>query len=383
MRIAIVAPLFNRRGGVERYVWNLAHQLSRSHQVTVVTAQFEGIESANLRWLAVPAVKSIGFLQTLTFAVMAQVYLHRFRDQFDVVHGHGASCFRQDVVTAHSVHKAWFLTSLKALPVASAKWWLKIFNPLHYVTLLVEGVSLRRGNSKLVVAISTVIRKELERYYRVPSSRMHLIASGIDHQEFYPADEAQRQQAREALGIGAGEFVMLFVGNELKRKNLPVIMEAMARLGRSDLVLVVVGRAETGPFVKLAADLGLQDQVRFYGPSGKITDYYRAADSFVFPTLYEAFSLVIAEAMAMGLAIITTAGVGAADELFSDGINGLLLQNPNDADEVKTKIEMLFNRDFRRTLGAAAHRTSLNYSWEKMADNYLQAYRRVLARPTD
>jgi UDP-glucose:(heptosyl)LPS alpha-1,3-glucosyltransferase len=380
LRIAIVAPFFNQRGGIERYVWHLANELAVNNQVTVVSTSFEGKESDNLSWLRVPALTKFSALLTLTFPVVAQFLLFKHRDKFDVVHGHGASCFRQDVVTAHSVHKAWFFTSLRSLPILSKSWCLKLFNPLHYVTIAVETVQMLVGNSRQVVAISGVIRKELQKFYEISPSRMVIVPSGVDHQEFRPVSGPSRLKAKAHIGVSPDSLLLLFVGNELKRKNLATILQAMAKLNLPEIVLAVVGRADASPFLKMAGDLGLAGAVKFLGASSNVSEYYDAADVFVFPTAYEAFSLVILEAMAAGLPIITTGGVGAADELFVDGHNALLLKDPSNPDELKEKILAMLNPASRTVLGNNAYLKSLQYSWRMTAEHYLKIYHAVSGR---
>jgi UDP-glucose:(heptosyl)LPS alpha-1,3-glucosyltransferase len=374
VRIAIVAPFFHQQGGIERYVWNLAHELAADHQVTVFAARFAATETNNLRWQRVPAITRYWPLLTLTFPVMAQLILARRRGDFDVVHGHGASLFSQDVLTAHSVHKAWFLTSLAALKPGSKGWWLKLLNPLHYITILVETIQMMPAMTRKVIAISGVIEKELTKFYRIDPWRMQIVVSGVGHKEFSPSSADDRRTLKTAIQINPDDLLLLFVGNEYKRKNLATVFEAVAKLQDLRLHVGIVGRADPHEFRNLAERLGIATRVHFFGPSSNMGQYYGAADMFVFPTLYEAFSLVILEAMAAGLPIITTDGVGAVSELFTDNTNGLLLKNPVDRDELADKISQLTDPKERSRLGRAAYEKSLEFSWTRMAQNYLKTY---------
>ncbi|NBQ40218.1 MAG: hypothetical protein EBU34_10715 [Alphaproteobacteria bacterium] len=143
-----------------------------------------------------------------------------------VIHAQGASSFRQDVVTAHSCHKAWFFRSLAEQRTFSWPWLRKICNPLHYFTIFIETVQYHRENSCRVIAISQVIKSELIQYYRIDPRRIVVIHSGVDCVRYHPGHRNEfRADVRASLGISNSATVLCFVANEFRRKGLALHLE--------------------------------------------------------------------------------------------------------------------------------------------------------------
>ena len=102
------------------------------------------------------------------------------------------------------------------------------------------------------------------------------------------------------------------------------------------------------------------------------------SDAFVFPTVYEPFGLVITEAMACGLPVVTSRCAGAA-ELIEDGKEGLLLSDPNDPVVLAKHIAYLLESpEARQALGMAARLKAEMYSVEECARQTESVYRRLL-----
>ncbi len=97
--------------------------------------------------------------------------------------------------------------------------------------------------------------------------------------------------------------------------------------------LLVCGSGEPGPFRRLANRLGLKDTVHFLGFYPEVETCYWSSDFFVQPTYYDPCSLVVLEALACGLPVITTAQNGAS-ELLTDGVDGYVLTAPDAQEEL-------------------------------------------------
>jgi UDP-glucose:(heptosyl)LPS alpha-1,3-glucosyltransferase len=109
--------------------------------------------------------------------------------------------------------------------------------------------------------------------------------------------------------------------------------------------------------------------------------FYGAADLFVFPTLYEAFGLVITEAMASGLPVLVSASAGAAEDLIRDGQDGILISDPHDSAEVAAKIRMITDSwELRTTLSSLGRLRVLQTGWEQYGSQLLKVYDEALAR---
>jgi glycosyltransferase involved in cell wall biosynthesis len=126
----------------------------------------------------------------------------------------------------------------------------------------------------------------------------------------------------------AGEFTFLFLGNLLARKGLPDLLNALAtpRLAGMPWRLVIAGGGDAAPLRRLAKVLNIDGRINFAGWLNRAaTDAALAnADALVLPSHHEALPLVLLEAAAIGLPMITTP-VGAIPELFRDGETALFV----------------------------------------------------------
>jgi len=117
--------------------------------------------------------------------------------------------------------------------------------------------------------------------------------------------------------------------------------------------------------------------VTFVPHTHSVGEYYGASDVFVLPTLYEPLGLVIGEAMACGLPVIAAKVAGAADFII-DGVNGLLLDNPSNADDLAAKISLLLSDAWlREMMGKRARITAEKFLWDEVASRTLEAYTKV------
>ncbi|MBI3450686.1 MAG: glycosyltransferase family 4 protein [Acidobacteria bacterium] len=183
---------------------------------------------------------------------------------------------------------------------------------------------------------------------------------------------ADRERPRREARRRRGEIAVLFVG-AFDRKGLATAIDAVARLdgaARSRLRLIAVGSGAREPYLARAARLGVGDRLVFAGYQKEVAACYRAADIFLFPTLYEPFGMVILEAMATGLPAIVSRCAGGA-ELIENGVSGLLLDDPADPAEIARALSALIADDAARvSIGRAARRVAEARSWDVVAREY-------------
>ena len=120
-------------------------------------------------------------------------------------------------------------------------------------------------------------------------------------------------------------------------------------------------------------------QVIFAGRVDDPLPYYAAADCYVHPTYYDPCSLVVLEAAACGLPLITSRYNGAS-EMFRDGQDVLLVNDPADDAELAGAMRILLDDSARRRLGAAARATILQHSFQRNVDQILEIYQEILDR---
>jgi glycosyltransferase involved in cell wall biosynthesis len=183
-----------------------------------------------------------------------------------------------------------------------------------------------------------------------------------------------RSAVRSQFGLSDSDFVFLFVGD--LRKGAAVAIEALARLATGKLMCV--SRTPPEAYSRLARRFGVADRVVLCPPTTQIERFYAGSDAFVFPTPYDAFGMVIAEAMASGLPVISSREAGAAEWL--NRFDGILLDNPADVTELARHMEYV-SRDPRacQSMGEAARRVAEHHGWDIVARDTLRVYETVLA----
>jgi glycosyltransferase involved in cell wall biosynthesis len=154
--------------------------------------------------------------------------------------------------------------------------------------------------------------------------RMKLLPYFCDGGRFRNAAATDIQAVRERFGL-AGKKVFLFSGQLIERKGADVLIDAFNRAAanRSDLALLVLG---DGP-MRQALESKAKAGVHFAGhvAQSELPAFFRAADVFVFPSRHDGWGVVLNEACAAGLPIVTTSAVGAAHDLVKDGWNGFVV----------------------------------------------------------
>ena len=121
----------------------------------------------------------------------------------------------------------------------------------------------------------------------------------------------------------------------------------------------------------------MADRVSFRPFSKQIERFFAAADVFVFPTFFDAYGMVISEAMASGLPVITSRAAGAA-ELIEHGESGWLTADPWDPDQIAEGLRTLAaDPGLRQRMGAAARSKIEAYTWDRVAEQTMAVYREV------
>lgn len=201
--------------------------------------------------------------------------------------------------------------------------------------------------------------------------RLIVVPLGVEPSDVDPDRPAALRAAR---GLD-GPFV-LWVGTLEPRKNLPVLVEAMQRI--PDVPLVVVGPTGWGadPEVILGP---LGEQVHFVGPVSEVDKqaWYAAADVFCYPSLLEGFGLPVAEAMARGTPVVTTAGT-ATEEVAA---GAALLVDPTDPASLADAVaSVLADQGLSARLTEAGRRRAAELTWPAAARATADVYWEVLGR---
>ncbi len=188
-----------------------------------------------------------------------------------------------------------------------------------------------------------------------------------------PITGAEKQAYKEQLGMRE-KTVVLAVGQFIPRKGFDVLLRAVEQLDKS-VGVYFVGGIPTEEYVKIKEDAGLCN-VHFEGFKDKdqLKKYYLAADLFVLPTREDIWGLVVNEAMACGLPVVTTTKCVAGLQLVRDGVNGYLVE-ADDVTGLAQKLCLLTgDEDLREELGENALKAIQHYTIEGMAEKHLKVF---------
>ncbi|VVB50995.1 Trehalose synthase [uncultured archaeon] len=374
MKIGLTSIVLNKRGGIARYVVELAERFVKENEVHIITSRVEHpvqgaiIHQENIIWNPISA-------QVASAAIRNTLAANRLKkaDVIDFIHGQGAEVVSPDVITAHSCHKA-AVEQFKRERGLKYRL-MKPFEPRSGVVLAIERRNFTARKFKKAIANSHNVKDDLMKYYRVPEEDIRVIYSGVDTQEFNPAKKAGRDKIREEIGIRPEDKVAVFSGWEFKRKGLMQIVKAMPEM--KGVSVLVLGKDDPEPYRAEARKLGVANKLFFTGFVDNISDYYAAADLMVFPTAYEPFGLVIIEAMATGLPVVTSRSAGAA-EIIEDGKDGILIDDPHSSREIAEKVNYIIDNDLFDSIGAKACVKANVCSWDNIARQTMDVYKEIL-----
>jgi UDP-glucose:(heptosyl)LPS alpha-1,3-glucosyltransferase len=357
MRVGLAAHQVRPTGGQDRYLLELARRLAGTCDLHVIAAVIEGELPAGVRVHRLKAPTRPMLLAAPLFRSAATPFLTC--ETFDVMHAVGGALPGANVITAAFCHAAW-----RAAGGARGAYQRLVSRQAERDERRAYG----HRNLRAVIAVSRRVGEEVERHYgplRVPVT---VIPNGVDLDDFAPAAAAARRPP--------GARARLLLVGAWERKGLATAIAALAGM-RADAELRAVGAGDRDRFRRLASRLGVADRVRLEPPRARIADAMREADLFVLPTRYDPFGMVIAEAMACGLPVVTSAVAGAAD-LIRDGESGRVVADPADAAAFARAMDDVLADEARgAAMGRAARAAVADLGWDRIAQRTLEVYRRV------
>jgi UDP-glucose:(heptosyl)LPS alpha-1,3-glucosyltransferase len=355
MRIAFVVHDFLRGVGHGRYCIELARRFSREHEIHVLANRFEADLDFAVQRHPVAAWRGSALASVLTFPGAAEKILAR--ENFDLVHAQGFACWKADVITAHVCNAARYRQT-------PARGLVKRLFPAFVIPR--ERKFFQSAGASEIIAVSNFVKRELEMEYGVRDARV--VYHGVNGEEFFPAKGDLKIKLRREFNLTGNAWVWLFAGEAAK--GLAEAIEALVEFPEAHLL--VVSRSCCDHFKGMARAAGVQQRIVFHGPVEQMARCYQAADVFVYPSEYDTFGMVVAEAMACGLPVVVGKNIGAS-EWIEDGRNGFVC-GPADLAAQLRKV-----RDVTEEISRRAWETALSHSWEDCARRTMDIYERAMA----
>jgi glycosyltransferase involved in cell wall biosynthesis len=386
-RLALVTPFLDKSYGTERIAVEWITQLAGKFEIHIYSQHVEDLDLSRVTWHRIPKLPGAHLFSFLWWFVANHIWRawdRRFRNlRYDLVFSPGVNCLDADVVSVHIVFTKYYRdhrrqSCLRANPLRA--WPRALHRMLYYQ--LVTALERRVYADPDVTLIAMSQRTILELQKSLGNcSTFRILHVGLDHAIFNTANRlALRPEARRTLGLSDGRFTLLLVGNDWRNKGLPVLLDALGQIPELPVDLVVVSREELAEARAAVLERFLANTVHFCPPRKDVEFYYAAADAYVGPSLEDTFALPPAEAMACGLPVIVSGEAGVS-EIVTDGVNGLILKDPRDAQALATMIRSLCqNAELRDRLGRCASDTTRKYTWERSGSDLAEIFNELLLR---
>jgi glycosyltransferase involved in cell wall biosynthesis len=213
------------------------------------------------------------------------------------------------------------------------------------------------NGATVIVAASSFSRRTLVEHGVCPE-KIRINPYGVDCSRFL---------CRQRNGSKPMRFV--FVGAIGARKGVPLLVEAWKQLSGRGAELWLVGPATPATFSLMPELPGLTYKGAM--PHDEVPGILQQCDVLVFPSYFEGFGLVLLEAMACGLPVITTTATAGPD-IITPGENGWVIEPGNLMELTKVMTFCLENPTLVREMGAEARRTAERFTWTAYGDRWMQ-----------
>jgi glycosyltransferase involved in cell wall biosynthesis len=290
VKICIVTHKIRKGDGQGRVNYEVAQEaIRRGHHLTLLASEIspELEQNSLVNWISIPVNQYPSeFIRNFIFAKKSGDWLHKNCQKVDLIKANGAITIgATDVNAVHFVHSSWWQSS-----VHISRQHRDLYGLYQWLYTGINAYWEKQAfqQTKVVIAVSTKVADELVNI-GVPKDKIRVIVNGVDLQEFFPG-----LACRQKLGLPENVTLALFAGDiRTTRKNLDTVLQALVKV--PNLHLAVVGKTEDSPFPELANNLGISERVHFLGYRRDIAEIMRSVDLFVFPSRYEACSLVLLE----------------------------------------------------------------------------------------
>jgi UDP-glucose:(heptosyl)LPS alpha-1,3-glucosyltransferase len=372
------------RGGCETYIADLARRLvADGHEVHLYACRWDAAAlPPSLHCHALPVPAGPRFLRPWRFGRACARALrdaaHDVSLGFDKTWGQDVLYPQGGLHAASAAHNLRKYAGPVTRRLAAV---VKGVDLAHWSFTLLERRQYLGPRRPLIVVNSRMVREHFQRFLGVPPDAVRVVRSAIDPDRFPEHDRPRRRvEWRERWGLRPEETVGLLAAMNYRLKGLEPLLHAVRLLpAEVPFRLLVLGNPRTGTYERLARRLGIAERVRFGGHCSDMRNGYFAADFLVHPTFYDPCSLVVLEALACGLPVITTRYNGAA-ELLTPPHEGYVIASPHQHARLAWAMTQLLDPARRAACAQAARRTAAAWTFERHYQQLLQVFAEAAAR---
>jgi len=367
LNIALVRRGYSRSGGAEAYLRRLSRGIVEAGHAVQLVATKEWPED---QWPFGPITR-LGARTVIGFADELEQIRPQLRCDVLFSLERVWSC---DVYRAgDGVHRVWLARRRKfEVPL---KQFVHAASRKHRDLLQLEQSLFEKRKAGRVIAASKMVANEIVNVYGYPADKIDLVRNGVPVHKFR-FDPELREKSRVQLNVEHDQIALLFAGSGWERKGLLFAIEAMALCKDQQLRLLVVGRGDPRPYKTTRLRFWREDPVQFLGEVADLVPVYAAADIFVLPTIYDAFSNACLEALACGLPVITTRANGFS-EIIEDGVHGSIIDHPGNLVGLRDAIRFWSNPSRRHAARTANIERASHFEISKNVGQILEILTRA------
>ena len=358
------ARFYPHVGGVESYVYNLSRELVKmGNEVSVICANepnagdgvVDGVKVKRLGYVG--KIANTNITPKLPYAI--------WKEDFDVIHTH--------LPTPWSADWSVLVSKIRRKPaVVTYHNDIAGFGAMRYVAKAYNRTMLKfiLGEVKKII-ITNKKHLKFSPFLNDYTEKIEVIPPGVDTNKFRPLETDKEENSI---------FFLSVLDRYHEYKGLEYLLQALKIVKGEikNVKLTVGGRGELFDYYKgMAYSLGLRNNVKFVGyiPEDEILGYYNRSELFVLPSVsptQEGFGIVLLEAMACGLPVITTNIVGLADEIEKEDA-GVVIEPRNSAKLAEYIIRFFQDKKLIRK-GMNARRLAEKYDWGRIAREISEVY---------
>ena len=373
MKIALVCPYdWNRFGGVQAHVRQLARRLSSDHEVRVLAPASGPIPrpEAPFQVVGVGAPMPIPFNQSVAPVSLSPAVVGRVRREL--------RRFAPHVTHVHEPLAPMVSTAAVAFAASPLVLTYHAWSDTDRLYRMV-GPAARKvvARAHVSVAVSPAAQRYAAGALRLPLGAFRIVPNGVDVAQFASAEPI-------ADLVDSSRPLLLFVGRLEPRKGLDVLVRAWLRLRarRPEVRLCVVGEGSERDRCQQMIPPSLRPDVLFVGAVAEVDKarYHASADIYVAPNVGgESFGIVLLEAMSAGLPVVA-ADIPGFRAVMTDGREGRLV-SPGDAPALATALDaLLVNEKLRTAMASEGLRSALDFDWSAVTAQLLDIYHQVIRK---
>lgn len=227
---------------------------------------------------------------------------------------------------------------------------------------------VRFAKPDLYVCNSNSTQKRLNEWFGMEC--YETIYAGVDVDRFSPNTEPSHKH---------DEFIVLFVGRLDEGKGVKDLIDAHSKLPEKIILRIVGDGRKKDEYERYASEKLDSERYEFVGSVNHehIHEEYRGADAFCLPSYHESFGIVVMEALASGVPVLSTK-IDAISEYITDGENGFLVP-PGAVDQLEKRLHDIYENDeLRQYFSQKGRETAVEYSWENQSEKMRECYKKAI-----